>query len=286
MSHGGRSHADLKVYISSDMEGSTGIVSTEQVTFGKPEYDFGRRMQLHDTLAAVNAALSWGAESVTVNDSHDRMINLDVSMFPVNACLISGSPKILGMVEGVSGHDAALFIGYHAMAGTEKAVLDHTYHSMVVYGLKVNGVRLGETGLNALFCGALDVPVSLVAGDTAVCLEASSLLGATLVTCSLKEGLGRSAAITKSPEATAALISESVKRALEAAASSKSPVLKMEAPYEAELTFHSTAQADAAGLVPGSERISGRTMVFTTEDVFELRRWYASSIDCAALVGY
>jgi D-amino peptidase len=126
----------------------------------------------------------------------------------------------------------------------------------------------------------------LVAGDTAVCLEASSLLGATLVTCSLKEGLGRSAAITKSPEATAALISESVKRALEAAASSKSPVLKMEAPYEAELTFHSTAQADAAGLVPGSERISGRTMVFTTEDVFELRRWYASSIDCAALVGY
>ena len=286
MSHGGRSYPDLKVYISSDMEGSTGIVSEEQVTFGKPEYGFGRRMQLNDTLAAVNAALSWGAESVTVNDSHDRMINLDVSMFPRDTDLISGSPKILGMVEGVSGHDAALFIGYHAMAGTEKAVLDHTYHSKVIYGLKVNGVKLGETGLNALFCGALDVPVSLVVGDMAVCLEASSLLGATLETCSLKEGLGRNAAITKSPEVTAALISESVKRALDAAASAKSPVLKMEAPYKAELTFHSTAQADAAGLVPGSERISGRTMVFTTEDVFELRRWYCASIDCAALVGY
>lgn len=286
MFHGGRSHANLKVYISSDMEGSTGIVSAEQVTFGKPEYEFGRRMQLHDTLAAVNAVLSWGAESVTVNDSHGRMINLDVSMFPVDACLISGSPKILGMVEGVSEHDAALFIGYHAMAGTEKAVLDHTYHSKVVYGLQINGIKLGETGLNALFCGALDVPVSLVVGDTAVCLEALSLLGDTLVICPLKEGLGRNSAIIKSPESTEALITESVKKALDAAASDKSPILKMEAPYKAELTFHSTVQADAAGLVPGSERISGRTMVFTTEDIFELRRWYSSSIDCAALVGY
>lgn len=98
---------------------------------------------------------------------------------PRGVSLIGGSPKILGMVEGVTGHDAAIFMGYHAMAGTEKAVLDHTYDSKVVYGLKVNGIRLGETGLNALFCGALDVPVAMVAGDTAVCFEASSLLGST-----------------------------------------------------------------------------------------------------------
>lgn len=276
----------MKVYISSDMEGSTGIVSPEQVMFGKPEYEFGRRMQLHDTLAAVNAALSWGADTVTVNDSHDRMINLDVSLFPREVSLITGSPKILGMVEGVSEHDAAIFIGYHAMAGTEKAVLDHTYSTKVVYGLKVNGIKLGETGLNALFSGALGVPVSMVSGDTAVCLEASSLLGETLITCLLKDGLGRNAAVTRSPEESAELISESVKRALEAAAAGRSPVLKMEAPYKTELTFHTTAQADAAGLVPGSERMSGRTMVFTTEDIFEIRRWCSSSIDCASIVGY
>ncbi len=273
----------MKVYISSDMEGSTGIVSPEQVKFGQQSYAFGCRMQLHDTLAAVRAALTWGADSVTVNDSHDRMINLDPSMFPAGVSLISGTPKILGMVEGVTDHDAAIFMGYHAMAGTEKAVLDHTYHSKVVYGLKVNGIRLGETGLNALFCGALGVPVALVAGDTAVCLEASSLLGGTLVTCVLKEGLGRNAALTKTPDETSDLISQAVKKALDAASSDSSPVLKMEAPFRAELSFHTTAQADAAGMVPGSERISGRTMVFSTEDIFEIRRWYSSSIDCASL---
>ncbi len=273
----------MKIYISSDMEGSTGIVSPEQVKFGQQGYAFGSRMQLHDTLAAVRAALSWGADSVTVNDSHDRMINLDPSMFPSGVSLISGTPKILGMVEGVTDHDAAIFMGYHAMAGTEKAVLDHTYHSKVVYGLKVNGIRLGETGLNALFCGALGVPVAMVAGDTAVCLEASSLLGGTLVTCALKDGLGRNSALTKTPDETSDLISEAVKKALDAASSGRSPVLRMEAPFRAELSFHTTAQADAAGMVPGSERISGRTMVFSTEDIFEIRRWYSSSIDCASL---
>ena len=265
------------------MEGSTGIVSPEQVKFGQQGYAFGCRMQLHDTLAAVRAALSWGADSVTVNDSHDRMINLDPSMFPSGVSLISGTPKILGMVEGVTDHDAAIFMGYHAMAGTEKAVLDHTYHSKVVYGLKVNGIRLGETGLNALFCGALGVPVAMVSGDTAVCLEASSLLGGTLVTCALKDGLGRNSALTKTPDETSDLISEAVKKALDAASSGRSPVLRMEAPFRAELSFHTTAQADAAGMVPGSERISGRTMVFSTEDIFEIRRWYSSSIDCASL---
>lgn len=276
----------MKVYISSDMEGSTGVVSSEQVSFGKPEYELGRKMQLHDTIAAVNAALKWGAESITVNDSHDRMINLDASAFPPKVSLISGSSKILGMVEGVADHDAAIFIGYHAMAGTEKAVLDHTYNSRVVYGLEVNGIKVGETGLNALFCGALNVPVAMVSGDAAVCLEASSLLGETLVTCSLKDGLGRSAAVTIPPDETARLISESVNRALDSAAGGKSPVLKMEAPYRVKLTFFTTAQADAAGLIPGSERISGRAMIFTTDDIFEIRRWCSSSIDCASLAGY
>ena len=59
----------------------------------------------------------------------------------------------------------------------------------------------------------------------------------------------------------------------------------MDAPYKAELTFLTTAQADAAGLVPGSERTSGRTLVFTNDDIFELRRWVSSSIDCALLAG-
>lgn len=276
----------MKVYISSDMEGSTGVVSPEQVRFGCAEYEFGRRMQLHDALAAAKAALKCGADSVVVNDSHDRMINLDISQFPDGVEIVSGTPKILGMVEGVSGCDVAFFIGYHAMAGTEKAILDHTYNSRVVYDLKVNGVKLGETGLNALFCGALGVPVGLVSGDLAVCLEAKSLLGPDLDTCDVKEGVGRIAAVCQPAETTSATIAESVKKAVEKAAGGKCPSFWLEGPYKMELTFHTAAQTDAAGLVPGSERTAGRTLVFNTEDVYELRRWFFSAMETAAAVPF
>jgi D-amino peptidase len=276
----------MRVYISSDMEGSTGVVSPLQVTFGSPEYEFGRRMQLHDTLAAANAALCCGADSVLVNDSHAGMINLDVSKFPEGVEIISGTPKILGMVEGAAGCDIAFFIGYHAMAGTEKAILDHTYHSKVVFDLKVNGMKFGETALNALFCGALGVPVALVSGDMAVCLEAQSILGPGLETCAVKDGLGRIAAITLPPAAAGPKIAESVKRAIDNAANGKCNIFKADGPYSMELTFHTSAQADAAGLVPGSERISGRTLVFNTEDVYELRRWLSSAIETAAVVPF
>lgn len=276
----------MKVYISSDMEGSTGVVCPSQVTFGNPEYEFGRRMQLHDTLAVVNAALKWGAGSVVVNDSHASMINLDISKFPDGAEIISGTPKILGMVEGVSGCDVAFFIGYHAMAGTEKAILDHTYHSKVVYDLKVNGMKFGETALNSLFCGALGVPVGLVSGDTAVCLEAKSVLGPNLEMCELKDGVGRIAAITLPAETTARKLAESVKHALDKAAKGKCPLLNIDGPYKMELTFHTAAQTDAAGLVPGSERVAGRTLVFNTSDVYELRRWLSSAVETAAVVPF
>lgn len=263
------------------MEGSTGVVHPSQVDRMCNEYSFGCAMQLHDTLAAAVAALEYGADSVVVNDSHARMINLDVRKFPDGVEVISGSPKILGMVEGVSGNDVAFFVGYHAMAGTEKAILDHTYHSKVIFELKVNGRKFGETALNALFCGALGVPVGLVTGDSAVCLEASSILGAELETCAVKDGVGRIAARTLPPETTSLMIKNAVKSAIGKAVNGRCPCLRIDAPYNMEVTFHTAAQTDAAGLVPGSERTAGRTLVFRTEDVFELRRWFCSVIDCA-----
>ncbi len=276
----------MKLYISSDMEGSTGVVAPCQVDSLCPEYSFGRAMQLHDVLSAVEAAFEWGIEEVIINDSHNTMINLDVSAFPSSTQIISGSPKILGMVDGVGEADVAFFMGYHAMAGTEKAVLDHTYDPKVIFDMKLNGIKMGETGLNALFCGKLGVPVALAVGDEALCLEASSILGTNLVTCSLKEGVGRIAAKTLPPSMTSVMIKSAVKSALDMAAEGKSPVWAIEPPYLMEVTFHTAAQTDAAALVPGGERVSGRGLIFHTDDVFELRRWFCSVMDTAHAIPF
>lgn len=278
----------MKLYISTDMEGSTGVVSSPQVDHKTPLYQFGCDMQRHDLTTVVKAAFHWGVDSIIVNDAHWTMTNLTCAGcdFPEGVELISGTPKMLGMVEGADVADVAFFLGYHAMAGTEKAVLDHTYSSTVVFDLKVNGRKFGETGLNALICGALGIPVAMISGDQALCLEAQSLLGSELVTCQLKEGLGRSAARTLTPQMTASLLSESCKKALNKAKDGQSPILKFDSPYQMELICHNSAQADAASLVPGTERIGGRAVAVTTEDIFELRRYISSWVDCASTVSF
>ena len=272
----------MKIYISSDMEGSTGVVSAAQVDCTKPQYAFGRAMQAADVAAAVKAAIDSGAECVVVNDSHCTMTNLDIAGFGGEVRLITGAPKLLGMVEGASGCDAAIFLGYHAMAGTEKAVLDHTFDQHTIYGLAINGRKMGETGVNALLCGALGVPVIMVSGDDALCLEAGSLLGRQLETCSVKEGLGRAAALCLTPESSAELIRSGVKRAVERLKKGEFAPFTPAAPYLLEVTLMNTLQTDAASLVPGAVRTAARTLRFETEDALELRRFLYSLMECAA----
>lgn len=277
----------MKIYISADMEGSTGVVSPSQVDHNDHLYSFGRAMQLHDVHAVVREAFQWGVDSIVINDAHWTMTNLSCAecKFPEGVELISGSPKLLGMVEGVAGSDAAFFLGYHAMPGTEKAVLDHAYSSDVVFDISVNGQKLGETGLNAYLCGAMGVPVGMVSGDEALCAEAKSILGPEVVTCRLKEGVGRYAAKTLPPEVTNVLLTDACKIALGKIRAGKiPPPLVPELPCRMELTCFNTAQADAASLVPGTERLSGRVVAAETGDVLELRRFLFSWIDCAQAV--
>jgi D-amino peptidase len=51
------------------------------------------------------------------------------------------------MVEGIeAGFDAAMFVGYHAMAGTRHAVIDHTYTG-IVHQVRLNGRPAGELAI-------------------------------------------------------------------------------------------------------------------------------------------
>ena len=192
----------MRVLLSCDMEGATGVVSFDQVSRGTSEYEFGRDMQLKDTLAVIAGAREAGAHRILINDAHESMRNLDVRALPRDVELLSGWPKNLCMMEGAPEADVALLVAYHAMAGTERAVLDHTMSAAAVHEVRLNGRAVGEIGLGAALCGALGLPVALVTGDVAACLEAESLLPG-VVTCPVKEGHGRFSARVLTPEVTA-----------------------------------------------------------------------------------
>ncbi|MBL0939506.1 MAG: M55 family metallopeptidase [Gemmatimonadaceae bacterium] len=164
-STGLEAQAAKKVYISVDMEGISGINSDNQTSATGAEYGRARKLMVEDANAAIRGAFEGGATDVLVNDSHGSQRNLLPEDLDSRARLISHSFKRHGMMEGLdSTFDAVLFIGYHAKAGTPRGVFAHT-GSGVVSDLLVNGVSVGEGGMNAILAQWFGVPVVLVTGD-------------------------------------------------------------------------------------------------------------------------
>lgn len=255
----------LKVFISVDMEGISGIVHGDQTTPGTAEYAAGRKWMAQDVNAAVEGALEAGATEVVVNDSHGSMRNIDPDDLHPRAILISGSPKPLSMMQGIDASFAAcLLVGYHAKAGTEDAILDHTISGSVVRAIRVNGVELPELGLNAAIAGYYGVPVVLVSGDTAVCRQTGEILGKDVVTVAVKEAYGRLAAKLVPMGEARRMLKAGVKEALGKIARVKP--FKIAPPYNFELEYHVSAQADMGAMLTEVKRVDARTVAFTADD--------------------
>ncbi len=265
----------MKIYISVDMEGIAGV-SHEEATDPyaatmAADYAAARRLMLGATNAAIRGARAAGATRVVVNDSHWHMRNLDPEGLEHDAELATGSPKPEAMVDGVAGFDAALFIGYHAMAGTAPATIDHTYND-TIHGVRLNGTAVGEIGLNAALAGWHGVPVVLVTGDQAACAEATALLGGGVTTVTVKEALGRHAVRSLHP----AVARERIERGAAEAIRSGNAPFTLTAPVTIEVDFARTHHADMAVLAPGSRRIAARTVAFAHEEFPEVfRAWRA-----------
>jgi len=255
----------LKVFISVDMEGICGVVASEQTSPGNPEYAAAKKWMAEDANAAVEGALRAGASEVVVNDSHGSMRNIDPGDLHPKAILISGSPKPQSMMQGIDeSYNAVLFVGYHAGAGTQDGVLDHTISGSVVQSVKVNGMELPELGLNAAIAGAYNVPVVFVSGDVAVCRQAKTILGSEVVTAPVKDGIGRYAArLVPFAEARRG-IRDRVTDALRKLGQVKP--FKIAAPCRFELQFYISAQADMAMYFPSVQRVNARTVAFQAED--------------------
>lgn len=264
----------MRIYISVDMEGVAGVVHEDQTDPVEPrhaaEYNRMRRLMTSEANAAIEGALEAGATRVLVNDSHWLMRNLLAEELHPSAELLSGGPKLRSMVEGVElGFDAALFVGYHAMAGTAHAVIDHTYTSRV-HEARLNGRPVGELGLNAALAGTHGVPVAMVSGDQALAAEARALLGDEVETVIVKHAVGRFAARSVAPAESCRRIREGARAALRR---SHAP-FTVEPPIRLEVEFAQTDMADMAELLPGSVRTGGRTLEYVHDEYGEVfRAW-------------
>jgi hypothetical protein len=155
----------IKVFISVDMEGITGVVSNEQLGPDGFEYQRFREFMTAEALAAIEGAREAGATQFVIADSHGNMQNLLIDRFPTDVTIIRGGNRPLGMMHGIdSTFSAAMFIGYHSSTTNVQGVRAHTMSSATFAGVYLNGRSIAESSINAALAGDAGVPVVMVSG--------------------------------------------------------------------------------------------------------------------------
>ena len=261
----------LKVFISVDMEGVSGVVHWDDVSIAGKDYDLFRRLMTEETNAAIEGALAAGATDIVVRDAHDTGRNILPDLLRSEARLLRDwSYGPLSMMEGLDGtFDAVIFIGYHARAGTPDAVLEHTMTTRLL-DVVINGKKMPEAGINALIAGMFDVPVILVSGDKAIGGQARELFG-DIETVVVKEGIG-SAELGIHPVKARELISEKTTAALKRLKDFKP--YKLAPPYKLDVSFVDEAAAQKASWIPGAVRKDEHTVSFTADSVMDLLKLF------------
>ncbi|HYF94642.1 MAG TPA: M55 family metallopeptidase [Symbiobacteriaceae bacterium] len=256
----------MRIFISCDMEGITGVAVGKHCNSSEAEYQRFRKLMTRDVNAAIEGAASAGATEFLVVDSHGPMTNILIEELDPRAELMSGSNKHFCQMEGIdTGFDGAFFIGYHAREGGGDGVLNHTVMGAAVTQLRCNGREVGETGLNAGLAGAFGVPVALVSGDNVLAEEARTILG-DVETAVVKQAINRHTArllSVKYAQETIFTKAEAAVRRLEAG--SFKPYV-VPGPITFEVDFKTTDSAHMACLFPSNRRTGPKTIAITAAD--------------------
>jgi D-amino peptidase len=259
----------MRILVVSDMEGVAGITKWAQVSAGESLYEEGRHLYTAEINAAVTGAFAGGADEVVVMDCHgagkDWSFNSLIveDLHPDCELVVQDSwTEYTGVLE--EGCDAALFVGMHARAGSERGGLSHTVSSTDWRNLYFNSTQVGETGINAALCGTWDCPVVLVTGDDVVCAEGKALLGDGLTTVEVKKGISRYAARHLSPARAREMIEAGAREALRdlASVAPYDPGSPCEIVVELALPEHSDGYRSRAGV----EIRDPRTVATTADD--------------------
>ncbi|MGP3975514.1 M55 family metallopeptidase [Streptomyces sp. 8N114] len=245
----------MKVYISADMEGVTGLVGADDVQMGGRDYERGRVMMTEDVNAAVRGAVAAGAREVVVNDTHSAMRNLLVEDLHPAASLVRGKPKPMGMLQDLdSSFDAAVFVGYHARAGA-LGVLSHSFMGHEIEDMWLDDDHaMGEIGFAHSTATALGVPVVALSGCDVACAELTEWEGdgGYVRTVPVKYARDRFAARLRPAEEARRAIEEAVREGVREAPSRTRP-----APDTTEHTL--TVRWQSASVAQQLEGIPGVT---------------------------
>jgi D-amino peptidase len=261
----------LKIYISVDMEGVTGVVTGDQLSPQGFEYQRFREFMTQEANTAIEAAFAGGATEIVVSDSHGNGESLLIEKMPKNITLVRSWPRPLMMMQGIDDTFAgAIFIGYHASTTNPEGVRAHTMSSANLADIQLNGVSVPEAGINAAIAGHFGVPVIMVSGDDAAVKEITGLLG-NIEGAVVKWNYGFHSARTLMPEAANDLIRERVRRSMVRINEFKP--YKVSTPVRLDVRFKNYRPAEVLSYLSIVQRTDAHSIRFQGRDMIETSKF-------------
>jgi D-amino peptidase len=257
---------EIKIYIHTDMEGVTSIDSFEMIQRDGARYRKCCELLMEDINAAVDGAFAGGAHHVTVLDSHGGGNNFIPELLDPRA-KIDTRPNKKWWATMDETYSGTFFIGAHAMAGTINGFLDHTQNSTTIHDYILNGRRVGELAQWALVAGNWGIPMLMVSGDEAACVEARQFFH-PLETAVVKRGIGRNRAECVEAEEARARIREAARKAVSLVGQAK-PFVPSK-PMEIIVRYNRADYCDNVAKREGVERLDARSVRKVTSDPLEL----------------
>jgi D-amino peptidase len=265
----------MKIYISADIEGTTGIAHWDEAERSKSDYKEFRSQMTAEVKAVCEGANQAGAKEILIKDAHASGRNLIVSELPENILIIrewSGHP--FSMMQGIDhSYTAAVFTGYHSRAGSDANTLAHTLREDYMH-IKINGFFASEFLINAYTAAYVGVPVVMVTGDKGLCEEAKKI-NPNIKTVMVNEGEG-SSTISIHPTKAVKKIKSTAKKALSGNVSKCK--LTLPSKYEMEILFKDSRKAYKNSFYPGAEMLDVSTIRFQCEDYFDILRFLSFTL--------
>ncbi|HVO01837.1 MAG TPA: M55 family metallopeptidase [Candidatus Cybelea sp.] len=259
----------MKIYISADIEGTTGITDWEEATKTHATYGEFRERMTDEVVAACEGAIEAGAKEILIKDAHSTGRNIIAARLPDCARLIRGwSGHPFSMVQELDeSFDALVFVGYHAKAGSDDNPLAHTLRLRVMH-LMLNGEVASEFQIHSWAAALVKVPPVFLSGDAGICADAQKLVPG-IVTVPVSRGIGPST-LSIAPSLALKEIREGVTRALQG--NRAACRLTLPKHFALEIKYTTPIDAYRASWYPGARLSAPRTVQFESDDYFEIIR--------------
>ena len=262
----------MKIYISADMEGITGVTHWNEVEHNKPsQYTQFQERMTKEVLAACNGANDAGATEIWVKDAHYSGRNILSEYLPKNVKLIRGwSGHPYSMVQELdSSFDALMMVGYHSMAGQGGNPLAHTMSSSKLDSVYINDQQTSEFFLHGNVAAKHGVPLVFVSGDAGLCEEVKEVSPNT-TTHATMVGVGDST-ISIQPEESRNMIQKKVADTLKG--DTKSCIWKHPGSFVLRIRYIKQQSAYRASQYNGATLIDAKTVQFDTDNYDEIMRF-------------